>query len=145
MLGFFELVIISDIRGENMKYWILAFYLLVSCTTANINTSYSDDLEKFIDYPENELYDVWGMPDRMFYVTSNIKVVTYLSMSNKVVNMPYGKQIYYSGINDNRWWNRLFGPPKADEPDIYYCKTSFIIKNGIVTNFNFNGDACVVK
>ena len=81
MLGFLMLVIISNIRGENMKYWILAFCLLVSCTTANIKTSYSDDLEKFIGYPENELYDIWGMPDRMFYVTSDVKVVTYLSMS----------------------------------------------------------------
>lgn len=146
MLGISLLMLISDIRGKIMRYWIIVFCLVVGCTSANLQSSYAYDLEKWIGYPENELFNAWGMPDRMFYVTANEKVVTYLSTTSKSVNMPYGQQIYYSGIDGgSKWWNSLFGPPLPKQPDIYYCKISFIIRNGVVSNFNFNGDNCIIK
>ena len=129
-----------------MKYLMIVFCLITACAMDNIQTSYNDDLDKFIGYPENELYDILGIPDRMFYVTNNEKVVTYLSFKKKTLNKPYKRQIDYSGINeDNHWWNRLFGPPQPKQPNLYYCKTSFVIKNGSVNSYSFNGDYCVAK
>ena len=126
-----------------MRYWIIAICLMFGCTTANLSSTYSDDLQKWIGYPENELFDALGLPDRLFYVAQNEKIAVYVSIYDKPINMPYKGQIYYSGINENNhWWNRIFGAPKLKQMEPYYCKTSFVIRNGIVTNFNLNGDNC---
>jgi hypothetical protein len=44
--------------------------------------------------------------------------------------------------NDEGFWDYLFAPPTESQIDDYYCKTSFVIEDSIIVDYNFNGDYC---
>ncbi len=125
---------------------IIIVLLLAACS-GNGRGSYANELQSWVGRSEYQLYRSWGQPANVFYVAPNQKVVTYVTSSTQEDNNPYSHQLYYGGMGeDNSWWDKLFGPPGAGEqPKIYYCKTSFVIQNSVIVNFNFNGDDCVTN
>ena len=92
---------------------------------------------------ESVLVADWGMPDNVQTITPNEQIYTYMQIDNTAINddpEPYAGQIAYGefGMNPNL-------PPNPNPANSYYCQTTFTINNGIVTNFSFNGDDCVVE
>ena len=126
----------------NKRFLIPVFmFLAAACQTNGL--SYGDTLQPWIGQSEERLQQSWGIPHNVFYVTPNEKVVTYLQFSSHPRNGetdPYRNEVYYPAIATPD-----FGFPSQPAYTSYYCKTSFTIINGIVSNYSFNGDDCVVS
>ena len=136
---------IFPVGGTIMKK--LAFYAFLTilpgaCTTDNM--TYGDTLQPWIGQSEERLQQSWGLPRSEFYVTPDTKVVTYLEFSSRPIDgntKPYaGYEVHYPAIATPD-----FGFPNQPQYSDYYCKTNFTITNGIVSNYSFNGDDCVVR
>lgn len=124
---------------------ILALFLLFVGACSSMNSSnYENELQNWIGQSEYRLYQAWGTPANVVYITPNKKVVTYVKTFAKGNNTLYENQLYYQGMgNNDSLWDQLFGPPAQQQSNWYYCNTSFVIQNGVVINYNFNGDDCV--
>ena len=117
---------------------LLLVLLLVGCTSVN-STNYENSLQSMMGVSPEVLVHVWGEPDNVEYITSDEQIFTYLKDSNSPVGgetQPYGGEFYYPAVEQ-----QSFAPEQPD--NFYYCKTNFIINNGVVVNYNFNGDDCV--
>lgn len=120
---------------------LILTFLIGACQTGGL--TYGDTLRPWIGQPEGLLQQSWGIPHDVFYVTPNEKVVTYLEFSTKPLNgdsEPYRNEVYYPAIATPD-----YGFPDYPLNTNYYCKTTFTIINGIVSNYSFNGDDCVVR
>ncbi len=121
---------------------ILCVLLLMGCVSDQ--NAYNTQLQNFVGMSQETLYENWGMPTNEFYVAPNEKIVTYVEIDeNGPINgnsQPYqGYEVQYEAIQTPD-----YGFP-SDENQNYYCKTSFTITNGEITDYTFNGDDCVAK
>ncbi len=121
---------------------ILCVLLLMGCVSDQ--NAYNTQLQNWVGMSQETLYESWGMPSNEFYVAPNEKVVTYVKIDeNGPINgntQPYqGYEVQYKAIATPD-----YGFP-TDENQTYYCKTSFTITNGEITNYTFNGDDCVAE
>ena len=107
--------------------------------------SFTGEMQRWLGRPEGQLYQVWGAPANVYNVTPQEKVLTYVRTSSRGRRNPYGNEIYYDGTGEAHWWDEIFGPPAQNQPQQYYCKISFVVRRGIIVNYNFNGDNCVVN
>ena len=125
----------------NKVFSVLALMFLTAACQSSL--SYGETLRPWIGQSEERLQQSWGLPHNVFYITPNEKVVTYLQFSTRPRNGetdPYRNEVYYPAIATPD-----FGFPNQPKYSNYYCKTSFTIINGIVSNYSFNGDDCVVS
>lgn len=119
------------------------FLLLVALTACTSLPTYSETLRPWIGQSQERLQQAWGYPQNVFYISPTEKVVTYLEISTRPRNdntTPYaGYEVAYPAIASPD-----FGFPSQPQYTNYYCKTSFTIRNGVVVDYSFNGDDCVV-
>lgn len=115
----------------------LLLVLLLSACVAPM-PSYDDQLRAYVGLSAEGLYDRWGLPNNEFYVDDNTKEVTYVKINPAGDSEPYAGQMYYPAMS-----TEAFPGPNPDNISIYYCKISFIIRNNIVSSYNYNGDDCV--
>lgn len=118
---------------------ILCLLLLSACVS---NTAaYDAEMQNWVGLSQETLYESWGNPNSVMYVSPNEKVVTYLQVDNGPIDgntEPYeGSEVEYSAIATPN-----YGFP-SNQPQTYYCKTSFTIVGNQVVNYTFNGDDCV--
>ena len=124
-----------------MRKLLFVLLLLSGCQNVNRAQLYGENLSHWIGWPETQLYAIWGRPTQIFYVDMSEKVVSYVRTSQNGENI-YGN-VGNQGFSLSRWISGWFEPPvMRQQPPIYYCKTSFVIKNGVVVQYNFNGDYC---
>lgn len=123
-----------------MTKLFLALLLLNSCArhvwTAN---DYAQYLSEYTGWTENDLFEAWGYPNSQFYFAPNAKEVSYTKEFDGPQNnqVPvYQEQVDYEAINQD-------DVGQNPNEGVYYCKTSFTIENGIVTNYTFSGDDCI--
>ena len=83
------------------------------------------------------LIEEWGNPNTQSVVDENTQIYTYMLQSDNGTSDPYPTQVAYSAIDGEN----LGSNPNANP--VYYCQVSFIINNGIIASYNFNGDNCV--
>ena len=122
---------------------LLSVCSLAACGSLSNGQSYSSDLQKWVGRSEYQLYNAWGEPENEFFVTPDKKVVVYVQTYASGQPDYYGDELYYQGMGEDRGIiGDLFGPPKEKQIDDYYCKTSFVIQNSMVVDYNFNGDYC---
>ncbi len=118
---------------------VIILFMLSGCFSKTGN--YASSLQNWVGQPEYVLYQSWGQPENTFYLSGAEKEVTYINASQKAIDgdkEPYsGYEVYYPAISTPD-----FGFPDTTE-NYYYCKTSFTIQNGIITDYSFNGDDCV--
>lgn len=125
-----------------MRYFVvLSLIFLVSCTTTSDN--YGQKLQNYMGVSESVLVSDWGIPDNVQTIVPGEQIYTYIQTYNGALNNntePYAEQVAYGefGMNPNL-------PPNPNQISSYYCQTTFTIQNGVVTNFSFNGDDCVVE
>lgn len=123
-----------------MKFlWVL----LLLCGCAATSANYNRGLQRWVGQPEVELYQQWGSPDNVFYLTPDEKVVTFMQVDNGPIagkTNPYTGEVYYPAITTPN-----YDYPTNAESQMYYCRTSFTITNGVVTDYSFNGDDCVAR
>lgn len=121
---------------------MLSVCSVVACNSLSGGKSYSADLQKWIGRSENQLYNAWGQPENEFYVEPDKKVVVYIQTYANGSSNHYSDELYYQGMGGEGFLDDLFGPPKEKQADDYYCKTSFVIQNSMIVDYNFNGDYC---
>ena len=122
---------------------VLSVCSVAACSSLSNGQSYSADLQKWVGRSEYQLYNAWGKPENEFFVTPDKKVVVYVSTSNLGDADYYSDELYYQGMGEDRGiLSDLFGPPKEKQIDDYYCKTSFVIQDSMIVDYNFNGDYC---
>ncbi len=130
----------KSFREEKML--VLCVLLLMGCVSDQ--NSYNANLQNWVGMSQETLYESWGTPTNELYVGPNEKVVTYLQIDEDgPVNgntEPYqGYEVQYGAIETPD-----YGFP-SDNGGSYYCKTSFTIVNGEITDYTFNGDDCVAN
>lgn len=127
-----------------MKRFVFFTLLLTACTTTG---NYEQSLQKWIGASQNSLFSSWGMPDGSFNVSQNTQIVSYYRQSNRPIDgntRPYaGVEVAYQALDDTQYGENLSN--YASNSPVYFCKTSFTITNGVVVNYNFNGDDCVSR
>ncbi|MDO4162543.1 MAG: hypothetical protein Q4D80_06055 [Pseudomonadota bacterium] len=112
---------------------------LAACATQPTAARYEDELSAWLGQSEEALYAEWGYPNATYSIGADGFIATYIQVYNEPVGAdtePYADEMSYSAMRVPS-----YGLPVAQ--GVYYCKTSFIIRNGIVTDYNFNGDDCV--
>ena len=118
---------------------ILAFLTMSGCTDIGFQRSkYQEKLDNWVGKSAAMLYEDWGMPMQVSRVdTSTVLASYYQSESQPIDNVfePYESEMSYDAMAVPD-----YGLPLA--PPLFYCKTTFVIKNNIVTGYNFNGDDC---
>ncbi len=119
-----------------MRIW-LPLVLLSACAY-NGNADFASNLNNWVGNSPTTLVEEWGIPNTQSEVDADTQIYTYMLQSNGGEQDPYQNQVVYSAIDaENVGTN-------SDENPIYYCQVSFIINNGVVSSYNFNGDNCVV-
>lgn len=122
---------------------LLSVCSATACVSLSDSSSYSADLQKWVGRSEYQLYNAWGQPENEFYVAPDKKVVVYVQTYADGSPNHYSDELYYQGMEENSGiLSDLFGPPAEKQIDDYYCKTSFVIQNSMIVNYNFNGDYC---
>ena len=116
---------------------IVMLMLLIVGACAVSNNAYDEKLQKWIGQPEYELYERWGMPDDVFYISNNRKIITFTRISKQHRNNAYSEEINYQAINSGYQSNN------QSYPD--YCRTSFTVTNGYISDYTFSGDYCVAR
>lgn len=116
-----------------------AFASLSACAVQPTAARYEDELSAWIGQSEENLYAEWGYPNVTYSIGPNSFIATYIKQYSKPIagdNEPYADEMTYSAMEVPS-----YGLPS--QQGIYYCKTSFVINDGIVSDYNFNGDDCV--
>jgi len=102
------------------------------------NSAYQQKLGNWIGSGINSLYAAWGQPQQITAIDGNTILVTYYSSERRPIDndyLPYAGELSYGAMAVPN-----YGLPTP--PPLFYCKTSFVIRNGIVIDYNFNGDDC---
>ena len=123
---------------NNIKLISLLMFLS-ACQYTPTATNYQKSLGDWLGQSESALYENWGNPNFTYPVDGNTFIATYIESKNTPIDsdyQPYDENLVYSAMEVPS-----YGLPTPQ--GIYYCKTSFVIKNGIIVDYNFNGDDCV--
>ncbi len=119
-----------------MNKLFLIILLLSACQSSDKN--FSEKLNLWVGNPPQSLISSWGMPNNQTTVDENTQIYTYVLQSPSGQQNPYPEQFAYqvaetSDLGEN-----------SNLTPTYYCNISFIINNGIISSYNFNGDNCLV-
>ena len=124
------------------KIYYLSFcgvLLIAACGNVGYSRSkYEQKLNQWVGRDLNALYDYWGTPVNVSPIDDNSFMVTYYEQESQPIDDDY--QPYIGELSYSAMFVPSYGLPP--NPPLFYCQTSFIIKNGIVTGYNFNGDDC---
>ena len=119
-----------------MRIFILISLLILGACAVS-NSAYDRKMQQWIGQPEYELYEHWGIPDDVFYISDNRKIITFTRVFKGHHKSPYNNEINYNAINSGYQSNNNAYPD--------YCRTSFTVSNGIISDYTFSGDYCVAK
>lgn len=115
-------------------------YLILLLTTAVLacarQNDYDQRLATWIGQPARALVNRWGQPDRQFAINADTYAMVYIKTKNQSAYHPYRRTINYQGMPGPRYGHAMYQP-------IYYCKTTFSVRNGVIVNYSFNGDECI--
>ena len=116
-----------------MNKLLLIVLLLSACQSSDKN--FSEKLNVWVGSPPQSLISSWGMPNNQTTVDENTQIYTYVLQSSSGTQTPYPEQFAYNAATEDN---------SNDDQNIYYCNVSFIVNNGIISSYNFNGDNCLV-
>lgn len=118
---------------------IISSFIVGGCAAARYSSfAYEQKLGQWIGKSVNTLYTDWGDPQQIIPLNGSTIMATYYQSETQPIDgdfEPYAGVISFEAMEQPQ-----YGLPPA--PPLYYCKTSFIITNGIVTDYQFNGDDC---
>lgn len=113
--------------------------MLCACVKLGAQDSvYQHKIGQWIGQSAESLYATWGMPMQTQQVDGNtFLAIYYQSESQPIDNVfqPYESEMSYDAMAVPN-----YGLPTP--PPLFYCKTTFVIRGGIVADANFNGDDC---
>lgn len=120
-------------------FLFLLFSVLISgCATT---AGYEKILNTWIGLSEEQLFEKWGVPD-VIYQNNDKKYFVYNSQSSSYI--PGVAPSYYSTYNSftNTITTTTYGGMPGYTMNLY-CKTTFILENGVISNWQWRGNNCV--
>ena len=124
---------------QKFIYLSAGILLVAACQNAGYSRhAYQKKLENTVGKSAAYLYGAWGQPQQIIPVADNTYLAVYYSAENQPVDndyQPYAGELSYAAMAVPN-----YGLPLP--PPLFYCKTTFVIRNNIITDFNFNGDDC---
>ncbi|MBQ2811346.1 MAG: hypothetical protein IJF12_04165 [Alphaproteobacteria bacterium] len=120
-----------------MKKFLFSVLIIISACKSNQN--YNLNLRPWIGQSQSSLVSQWGEPDNIFGIDSNTYVYVYEKISNSPFDAdrhPYDDELNYQAASGSEYGI-------SQMPKVYYCKTTFTIRNNQVVDYAFNGDDCV--
>lgn len=121
---------------------IFGLLLINGCQShAYRESNYQKMLSGWLGKSADSLYSAWGYPMQTTPIDAQRYMVTYYQSEDQPIDNvfePYEGEIAYDDLSTSE-----YGLPSA--PPLFYCQTSFVIRNNIVVDFNFNGDDCYVS
>ncbi len=126
----------------DLRKVFLPVIFLMATACIGQSMTYGETLQPWIGQSEERLQQSWGYPYNVFYVTPNQKVISYIKFASRPIDgdsEPYSYTVAYPAINTPD-----LGISGQQTSSNYYCQTSFTIRNGVVVDYSFNGDDCVV-
>ena len=115
------------------KWWGVLLFLS-ACSVGS--GAYERGLQEWMGEPEQALYQQWGTPEDVFYITPDRKIITFIRNNQKAIANPYSEEVNYQAVNSGY---------ETDTGYPYYCRTSFTITDGFVTDYTFSGDDCITR
>lgn len=123
---------------------ILTMLLLACANTQN----YDNKLKRWVGQTEDSLVSVWGRPSQKRYINANESVLIYTKIQDWY--MPSEYYFYNDGwgeenvLLDPIMGEAQMGPVAVitDNSVQEMCQTMFWIKNGIITAWQWKGNAC---
>lgn len=119
-------------------YLICGLLLTVGCQSFNDSQVYNRQLQKWRGQSASELYADWGTPQQTVPLSGDSVMVSYYRAENDSSDnefAPFDSDIYYNALT-----LPYYGI--APEPPLFYCETSFVIKDGIIVDYTFTGNNC---
>ncbi len=137
------------------KYGKIAFLLIVTallfaCATAK---NYDHMLNGFLGASETDVIKHFGRPSAIKIIDNNTKILAYTQVDDVFVPSEFytyqqGEEIYGADGMFSPFLNTyLFAEAPGDigyEAD-YICKTLFLLKNGHVVSWRWQGNNCVAR
>lgn len=118
------------------SFFILSLLISGCATTAG----YEKILNSWIGASEDQLITQWGVPD-MVYQNNDKKYFVYSKQNSSYV--PGTAPTYYSTYNS--FTGTITTTPVGGTSGYimnYYCKTTFTVDNGVITNWRWQGNSC---
>ena len=106
-------------------------------------SSYNRMVGGFVGRGTADLYSEWGYPHQSKSIDDNTILECYYNTTEHTI--PYPKAMekeYYHPFSYN-WEAKISKFQLTPAPEEYNCKTSFIIVNGIIVDYSYNGFGCV--
>lgn len=101
-------------------------------------TSYQQKVGDWVGKDANFLYDRWGKPNKVESTGVDSMQVTYYQTDyipeNNVINpsvREFGQEVMAM----------IYEEPHTP-PEKYSCETIFMVRNGVVVDYKFDGDGC---
>ncbi len=110
---------------------VAAWLLLAGCiSTAN----YEQVLDTWIGSTETELVAVWGVPARMYDAKDGARVLTYEDSDN--LQTPTTAT---TNVVGGTAYTTIHGGQEVE----FSCRTTFVIRSGVVASWSHDGNYCV--
>lgn len=119
-------------------YLICGLLLAGGCQILNDSKAYNSQLQKWRGQSASMLYADWGTPQRTVPLNGDSIMVSYYRAEDDLTDnefAPFDSEIYYNTLT-----LPYYG--MAPEPPLFYCETSFVIKDGIIVDYSFSGNDC---
>jgi hypothetical protein len=118
----------------------IAFLLILAgCATT---AKYEKVLATWVGSPEPNLIRSWGPPQQVYDAGDGVKYLTYVSSRN--VFIPGSSPTYSTQYIGNTAYTNSYGGSPAQNIAMS-CKTSFEVKNGIITSWRYEGNDCTSR
>ena len=119
-----------------MKKVILLFLIICAGCQAPTEENYVRNVKAWVGHTPEELISQWGEPTQ---VISNQGSQYYIYMIHKDIGL--GEMTGNGGINEENAVYPLQNP-QVYQADLF-CQTTFVVQNGIIQNWSFEGNDCV--
>lgn len=119
-------------------YLIGGLLIIGGCQNLNDSQAYNRQLQKWRGQSASELYSDWGTPQQTVPLGNDSVMVSYYRAEDEPTDdefMPFDSEMYYDALT-----LPYYGI--APELPLFYCQTSFVIKDGIVIDYTFTGNDC---
>ena len=129
---------------KKTAFLVILNLLLLACAYNN----YGQKLQQYIGQTEQSLIENFGKPTGKTVVSNEKVVLTYIKWHETYMPMEYFYDTPGFGaddiVYDPFFVEYTFMPTSVvvDSMVEGICKTSFVITNGVVTSYRYQGDAC---
>lgn len=115
---------------------ILWIVLAVTACHVRSADNYNHKLSTWMGRPVQSLINSWGQPDHQFRINNQSVALVYIRTKKQGAYEPYHNMINYQALAGPRYGHSMYQP-------VYYCKTTFTVRQGVIVNYAFSGDDCI--